>query len=332
MQMARGDKYIALTTYLKNCGQDIIKMTFKEIESILGEPLPESTYKYPALWSNSESHSNALGWLNAGYITQNLSIPNQTVEFLRMNTVSDHKSTTTKVVVKKKPSLSVDEAIRCIRAYFNETIKDNHGRYLSWCHCYNAFRNNRNNNKDIKTVDYLALHLAFYLASWGMYRASSFLFQKDYKVHIPVVEIILEEKYASLWGITAEGLQEAAMLDLLEDVSERIREAYAKEQSSFGKADNNATDTLITKILLGTFGCVPAYDTYYVRAVRKYDISTGIYDRNSVSDIAKYYLEHKYEFEKIRMELSTYGTEYPAMKIMDMCLWQVEFEKEKINH
>ena len=57
-------------------------------------------------------------------------------------------------------------------------------RYLSWEHCYEAFGNPNN------SIDYLALHLAFYLASWGMYRGSTELLQKDYKIHIPVVEYI----------------------------------------------------------------------------------------------------------------------------------------------
>ena len=330
--MAKGDKYIALTAYLKKSGKDIIKMSFKEIESILGERLPESAYKYPALWSNSESHSIAFGWMDAGYMSQNLSIANQTVEFTRnavvkREVVSPSKTTMNKVVVEKEASLSVDEAVHCIRTYFNETIMDSHGRYLSWCHCYNAFKENRN-SRDEKTVDYLALHLAFYLASWGMYRGSSFLLQKDYKVHIPIVEIILEEKYAPLLGIAAEELLQESMLDLLEDVSDRIRQAYAKEQPSFDGGINKATDTLVTKILLGALGCVPAYDRYYVQAVRLYGISAGGYDRRSVKDVAKYYLKYKGEFEKVRAELSAYGTEYPVMKIMDMCLWQAAFEND----
>lgn len=35
--MAKGDKYIALTAYLKKRGKDIVKMSFKEIESVLGD-------------------------------------------------------------------------------------------------------------------------------------------------------------------------------------------------------------------------------------------------------------------------------------------------------
>ena len=147
-------------------------------------------------------------------------------------------------------------------------------------------------------------------------------------MHIPIVEIILEEKYEPLFGIAAEDLLEEDKLDLLEDVSVRIRRAYADEQPSFEGVTNNATDTLVTKILLGTLGCVPAYDRYYVQAVRQYNISAGGYDRRSVKDVAKYYLKHKDDFENVRMELSAYGTEYPVMKIMNMCLWQVAFEND----
>ena len=330
--MAKGDKYIALTSYLKKSDRNIVKMTFKEIERILGDNLPASAYKYAAYWSNSESHALAFGWLDAGYISQKLSLPNQTVEFIKGNTVRGEnvlqlRKFEKKVVAEKTPTLSVDEAVRCIRTYFNETIKDCHGRYLSWCHCYNAFTNNRN-SKDKQIIDYLALHLAFYLASWGMYRGSSFLLQKDYKVHIPVVEIILEEKYEPLLGISAEELLDGKMLDLVEEVSGKIRQAYASEQPSFEGVVNNATDTLVTKILLGTLGCVPAYDRYYVQAVKQYGISAGGFDRQSVSDVAKFYLMHKDAFEAVRTELGTYGTEYPVMKIMDMCLWQVAFEDD----
>lgn len=228
---------------------------------------------------------------------------------------------------ERKANLSAKEAMRCIRTYFNDTVKDPHGRYMSWRHCYNVFKENRNDMSE-QTIDYLALQLAFYLASWGMYRGSSFLLQKDYKVHIPVVKILLEEKYNLLVGISAEALIEDDKLLLLEEVSDRIREAYAKEQPSFEGVVNNATDTLITKILLGTLGCVPAYDRYYVQTVKQYGISAGKYNKKSVKDVARYYLSHKDEFESIRRELSACGTEYPAMKLMDMCMWQVAFEAE----
>lgn len=95
---------------------------------------------------------------------------------------------------KNIPTMTADIAVQLIRDYFNETVRDSHGRYMSWRHCYKTFSENRNTTNK-QAIDYLSLHLAFYLASWGMYRGSSFLLQKDYKVHIPVVEIIQEQKY-----------------------------------------------------------------------------------------------------------------------------------------
>ena len=52
--MPKGDKFIALTAYLEKCGKDEIKMSFSEIERIIGFRLPDSAYAYPAQWSNSE--------------------------------------------------------------------------------------------------------------------------------------------------------------------------------------------------------------------------------------------------------------------------------------
>ena len=327
--MPKGDKFIALTAYLEKCGKDEIKMSFSEIDRIIGFRLPDSAYAYPAQWSNSESHSLACGGLNAGYLTRQVNMPEQTVEFVREGMAVSREETNSpkKEIQSKSATLSVEEAIRCIRTYYNETVEDAHGRYLSWQHCYNAFTTNRGGS-DENTYDYLALHLAFYLASWGMYRGSSFLLQKDYKVHIPVVKIIMEERYNPLVGITAEELMNDANLNLLEEVSTRIRKAYADERPSFEGVTNNATDTLVTKILLGTLGCVPAYDRYYVQAVKQYGISAGGFNKESVRDVAKYYLSHKGEFETVRAELSTRGVEYPVMKLMDMCMWQVAFEAD----
>lgn len=341
--MPKGDKFIALTAYLEKCGKDELKMTFSEIEKIIGFRLSESAYTYPAQWSNSESQSFAFGWLNAGYITRQVNIPQQTVEFVKKSLQKQHRtsdsireaakrttannSAANNEATNRAETLPVEEAIRCIRTYYNETVLDLHGRYLSWRHCYNAFSANRN-SLDESTLDYLALHLAFYLASWGMYRGSSFLLQKDYKVHTPVVRIIMEKRYDPLMGISAEELIKDENLTLLEEVSDRIRKSYADERPSFEGMINNATDTLVTKILLGTLGCVPGYDRYYVQAVRRYKISVGEYCRESVKAVANYYLTYKDRFETVREELSACGTQYPAMKLMDMCMWQAAFEMD----
>ena len=42
----------------------------------------------------------------------------------------------------------------------------------------------------------------------------------------------------------------------------------------------------------------------------------------------EYYLDNRFEFEKVRVELSVGGIDYPAMKLMDMCMWQIGFEND----
>lgn len=81
---------------------------------------------------------------------------------------------------------TVDLIIKSATTFYNQLKADRNGRYRSWEHCYKCFHDARNNSDP--DYDYMSLQLAFYLASWGMYRGSSFLLQKDYKVHIPVVE------------------------------------------------------------------------------------------------------------------------------------------------
>jgi hypothetical protein len=49
------------------------------------------------------------------------------------------------------------------------TEAEDYSRYNSWKYCYEVF-GDKTKHRDI---DYLALHLGFYLASWGMYRGSA---------------------------------------------------------------------------------------------------------------------------------------------------------------
>lgn len=228
------------------------------------------------------------------------------------------------------PTMAANVAVQLIRDYFNETVKDPHGRYMSWRHCYKAFSENRNIT-DEQVIDYLSLYLAIYLASWGMLR-NSFLLQKDYKVHIPIVKIIQEQKYNPLHGISAVELCEGHSLDLLDDLVGRIRNCYAKEKPSAGEITNNATDTLVTKILLGTLGCVPAFDRYYVNSVKKNHISKGTFSRNSIRNVAEFYCDNLEAFENLRHELSECGIEYPPMKLMDMCFWQDAYINDLKEH
>ena len=66
---------------------------------------------------------------------------------------------------------AIDELIDAAQTFYEDARRDENGRSRSWEHCYRVFRDARTDPSP--DYDYLSLHLAFYLASWGMYRGSS---------------------------------------------------------------------------------------------------------------------------------------------------------------
>ena len=73
-----------LTAFLQKKSQPAIKMSFKEIEEMLEENFPASARKYNAWWSNNPSNNpRTKGWLDTGYITSDLNLPDETVVFVK---------------------------------------------------------------------------------------------------------------------------------------------------------------------------------------------------------------------------------------------------------
>ena len=72
---------------------------------------------------------------------------------------------------------TIELIIKSATKFHNDLKSDENCRYRSWEYCYSHFVEVRG-SKEID-YDYLSLQLSFYLASWGMYRGSSFLLQKD---------------------------------------------------------------------------------------------------------------------------------------------------------
>lgn len=78
-------KFAALSEYLSKIPKRISnhRMTFSEIEKVLGEKLPESAYEYRAWWTNDPSKPTAAAWLTQGWKAQNLSMSEGRVNFVR---------------------------------------------------------------------------------------------------------------------------------------------------------------------------------------------------------------------------------------------------------
>lgn len=231
---------------------------------------------------------------------------------------------------------TVDRVIKASNKFYMQLREDPNARFRSWEHCYKSFHDARVNYPKAD-YDYLSLQLAFYLASWGMYRGSSFLLQKDYKVHIPVIEELLKPKYSCLFGLECKALREKEVQVILKKLVTFMVDYYDNIRMGVKKNEvkKKPSPTLITKILMGTLGCVPAYDRFFTESVKELGITTGLYDINSlinsVLKLEKFYddINNYDRLEKARKKFNvTDNLPYPQMKLLDMALWEIGFEKD----
>ena len=223
---------------------------------------------------------------------------------------------------------AIDELISAAQTFYDDACANENGRSRSWEHCYRVFRDARTDPSP--DCDYLSLHLAFYLASWGMYRGSSFLLQKDYKVLSPIVEEVLKPEYDCLFGVACADLREAEVQGSLEKLYKYIAKHFQpiRDEVAGREVPTPVSPVLITKILMGTLGCVPAYDRFFQDGVATYKVTTQEYSPNSVLKLVDFYEEHNDRLEEARRGMRVGDLTYPQMKLLDMGLWQVGFEKD----
>ena len=223
---------------------------------------------------------------------------------------------------------AIDGLIDAAQTFYEDARRDENGRSRSWEHCYRVFRDARTDPSP--DYDYLSLHLAFYLASWGMYRGSSFLLQKDYKVLVPVVEEVLKPDYDCLFGIACVRLREPDVQEQLKKLYDCIADHFhpIREEVAGREVTTPVSPVLITRILMGTLGCVPAYDRFFQDGVATYKVTTQEYSLESVRRLVDFYEEHNDRLEEARRGMRVGDLIYPQMKLLDMGLWQVGFEKD----
>lgn len=109
--------------------------------------------------------------------------------------------------------------------------------------------------------------------------------------------------------------------DRIMKLSESITEAYVASGVGI------PTDSLLTKILLGTVGCVPAYDRYFKKALADTGAAPQVFSAKSIRTLGNLYLDHEDEFEKLRKHCGS-RIEYPAAKILDMCFFEYGFQRD----
>ena len=205
------------------------------------------------------------------------------------------------------------------RYYDEQCVRDPDGRGRSWEHCYRFFREHCGDLRQVE--DTAALHLGFYLASWGMYRGSSFLLQRAYTAHLPVIRALASPKFSNLWQLdVGTHDDDVELVATIMALVESVKAAYER----FGKP----TDTLASKVLLGTVGCLPACDRFFIQGFSDgspYSCLNGLF----VGRILRFCIDKRLELAELQsMIIDRGGPRYPLMKLVDMHFWQTGFDLE----
>ncbi len=187
-------------------------------------------------------------------------------------------------------------------------------RDSSFDYCFNYFQSFREfgaigelaDNKNLQTS---CLQLGFYLASWGMLRGSSFLLRKSIKFYESVIKAIAGCK-PEFWQIDIPDYSPET-IGLLLECKQMMVEALGTK--------NNPSDTLVSKIILGVFGSVPAFDTNF-----NWGFGSSSFNQKTLRDVASFYMEHKTRIDAYHITTIDFATggytkrPYPKAKLIDM--------------
>ena len=80
-EITGGQKYRALSAYLEKSNLDRVRLSFSEIEEVIGTTLSPSARKNRANWANSTSQSLACSWLKVGYKTVEVNLTEEYAVF-----------------------------------------------------------------------------------------------------------------------------------------------------------------------------------------------------------------------------------------------------------
>jgi len=164
-------------------------------------------------------------------------------------------------------------------------------RYASFDFCYNYFysfykRNKLSELANEKNIQMSCLQLAFYLASWGMMRGSTFLLEKSERHYMNLINTISKME-TKLWEIDVDDYNEENIGLLLTCKGKIIK--------ALKDGEKKPSDTLITKIMMGVFANTPAFDQYVRKSLEVYS-----FNEKSLSKIKVFYDENKKDFDSFK--------------------------------
>jgi hypothetical protein len=194
-------------------------------------------------------------------------------------------------------------------------------RYASFDYCFNYFQQARDSAETAQLAGdqrlaLSCLHLGFYLASWGMLRGSGGLHRRSVHALAPVVRAIAGES-ATSWDLDVPyctGTDIEAVLAL----AQRIKMAYPV----------TASPILVSKTMLGVFGCVPAFDRFF-----RLGFCGAAFNRGTLVKLNDFYAAHERDLSDISIPTIDFMTRqdtahrYPRAKIIDMIFFEEGYKR-----
>ena len=195
---------------------------------------------------------------------------------------------------------------------YKDTMMGKNGdkvRGLAFDYCYAYYQKNKNNltGANMQTS---CMQLWSFLANWGMITQGCKLMDYNYKSLAEIVAVI--DKYTVLYDIKMDD----------NDYVDKILAVYGELMEATVFLKQTYRNTLVTKIMLGTFGCCPAFDINFCAAFGTY--STVKLGHKILEDVQRFYKNHKAIFDEYKINVMSFEGQpipelyYPVAKLVDM--------------
>jgi hypothetical protein len=158
-----------------------------------------------------------------------------------------------------------------------------------------------------------------------MYRGSGFLLQHAYTVHREVIDELVAPRFSALWeqefGASDNDLK---LVPIILEVIDAVRGAYRPFAPP--AESRQASNTLVTKVILGTFGCLPACDRYFINGFKTAGFRYSSPNTKFIEQVLHFCIDNLPELREEQGRIERIGgIRYPLMKLADMYFWQIGF-------
>lgn len=215
-------------------------------------------------------------------------------------------------------SSKIKETILLFRQERKETF-----RYASYDFCYLYFQEHKGHLAE--NMENSCMHLWSYLASWGMLRGSSKLRLRSPAALKELIAHFDETAKANpkLWELDVDKYNDATIQNLINEynaIGDILEKIISDE-----KDKTYPSITLITKIMLGVYGNIPAFDTYFIQTFHSMFGGFGVCKEKELKNIHIFYINNKELLEKLQEEIKVvdfngHSTDYhyKLAKLIDM--------------